>query len=160
MMNAETSSSEVSVTARPVRPLEWACFLLLVFASVFLPLVFGELYPFTIAPMFRDNPRHYCEYQIFGPEGRELPLSDFQLQRNYDGNPVGMGAGLKPPATFNQFGQVAGEKSLRLHLRTMLNRKHPNLEYVDVVQTVIGPVDSLTVGVIRTTTIREYRDVP
>ena len=159
MMNAETSTSEDTVTARPVRTIELACVLLFALASVVLPATYGELYPFTVAPMFRDNPELYCEYQVFGPDGEELPLDSFQLQRNYDGNPVGFGAGLKPPETFDQFGREPTEERLRDHIRKMLNEKHPGLEYVDVVQRVVGPTNSLTVGVIRTTKIREYQDV-
>ena len=67
-----------------------------------LLLVFGDLFPFTSAPMFRDKPLLYCEYKVTGPTGGDMPLSGFELQRNYDGNPVGMGAGVRPAPSLDR----------------------------------------------------------
>ena len=158
-MGIQESTSKDVVTAQRIGSVELACVLLFGLASIVLPVMYGELYPFTIAPMFRDSPKLYCIYQVLSPDGESLTLERFQLQRNYDGNPVGLGAGLKPPKTLDRFGHAPSEQDLRSHIRKMLDAKHPGLAYVDVIQQVVGPINSRTVGVIRTTRIREYQDV-
>src|SRR5262245_37268586 len=101
---------------RPVSRVELACVALFAACNVIIPLSAGELYPFTVAPMFRDSPKAYCEYEVIGPDGAPLPLTDFQLQRNYDGNPVGFGAGVHPPPTFDEFGSAPSLSALRAHV--------------------------------------------
>lgn len=126
--------------------------------NLVLSLVFGDLYPFTITPMFSDNPRLYCGYQVLDPQGIQLPLRDFQLQRNYRGNPVGLGAGVRPPPSLDEFGTAADEATIRAHVAGILGKRFPELRYVDVVQTVIGPIDSKRVGVVREARFRVNPD--
>ena len=117
-------------------------------AHLLIPLVGGDIYPFTSAPMFRDNPTRYASYRVFDAAGKELPQRDWLLQRVYDGNPIGYGVGLKPPPVIEQeFGQITDESAVVAHIRRQStrpeNRRH---EFVDVVRAVIGPVDSQRVG--------------
>ena len=87
-------------------------------AHVVVPLVWGDIYPFTSAPMFRDKPQQYCNYRIFAPDGTELRQEDWLVQRVYDGNPVGYGVGITPPAVIEQkFGVVHEEREVREHFR-------------------------------------------
>lgn len=112
--------------------------LILAACMIIIPLALGELYPFTIAPMFRDAPARYCNYKITGPDGKVYSNLDFALQRNYDGNPVGMGAGIVPPSTVDTFGAVPSGEEIRMHLRPILQQNFPDLQYIDVVQTVFA----------------------
>ena len=125
---------------------------------VIIPLMFGELFPFSSAPMFRDRPKVYCVYEVTDPTGVALPLAAFALQRNYDGNPVGLGAGVPPPASLDVFGDAPSMERVQAHVRARLTDHPPALAYVDVTQTVIGAVDDAAVGVIRRQTARVTRD--
>ena len=126
--------------------------------NLLLSIVFEDLYPFTIAPMFRDNPQLYCDYQVLDPQGTQLSLRDFQLQRNYDGNPLGLGAGVRPPHSLDTFGSVPDEAMLIAHVSRILPASFPELRYVDVVQTVTGPVDENRVGIVKETRYRVNAD--
>jgi hypothetical protein len=131
----------------------------LLLASVLVPLVWGDVYPFTSAPMFRDNPRQCCNFRVFAPDGTELPAEDWLCHRVYDGNPLGYGVGLQPPAIVErQFGAVCSESDLRRHFQEQLARpEYRRFEYVEIVQEVIGPVDEERVGVVETRRLRIER---
>jgi hypothetical protein len=147
-------SSEERVTR--VRSGELIAIAVFVLANLIVPAVFGDLYPFTVTPMFSDSPKVYCEYRVLAPDGSILRLADFQLQREYDGNPPGLGAGLIPSVTLDRFGIVPEERAVVDHVA----RRLPTMEglpYVDVVQEVIGPVSSERVGITRTNRWRVSR---
>lgn len=113
-------------------------------AHAFVPLVWGDIYPFTSAPMFRDKPERYCNYHVFAPDGTELPQEDWLVQRVYDGNPVGYGVGVTPPAVIEQeFGIVHDEAEIREHVARQFSGEQGGLQrvmpYVDVVQEAFGP---------------------
>jgi len=125
---------------------------LLLLANVIVPLVWGDVYPFTSAPMFRDSPDQCCNYCVLGADGRELLADQWLVQRVYDGNPIGYGVGVRPPAVIErEFGVVHDEAAVRRHLERQLaepgNQSHLSIE---VVRQVIGPVDRQHVGVVRT----------
>src|SRR2546423_508192 len=116
-------------------------------AHIVVPLVWGDLYPFTSAPMFRDRPTQYCNYHIFAPDGTELPQEDWLVQRGYGGNPVGYGVGIRPPAVIEQgFGVVHDGATVRAHMErqftTLQNRED---DFVNVQQEVFGPNDEGTI---------------
>jgi hypothetical protein len=121
-------------------------------ANVGLPLIFGDVYPFTSAPMFRDLPQKYCNYRVLAPDGRELPAEDWLVQRIYDGNPVGYGVGVRPPAVLeSEFGIIHDEAHVRRHIEQQFARSgNERYEYVNVEQQLIGPIDGRHVGVVRT----------
>jgi hypothetical protein len=109
--------------------------------------------------MFRDNPDVYCDYQVIGPDGTSQRLIDFQLQQNYDGNPVGFGAGVKPPPTVDEFGSAPSLFVLREHVERVLKARHPKLPYVEVVQRIVGESTEFTVGTIREARLRVEQHV-
>jgi hypothetical protein len=123
----------------------------LLIANVVVPLLGGDIYPFTSAPMFRDSPSQCCNYKVLAADGRELNLRDWRLERVYDGNPVGYGVGVRPPPILEtQFGSVHDEATLRKHVERQfgepVNQEHP---FVDVIQEVIGPTGGQRLGVVR-----------
>jgi len=121
-------------------------------ANVIVPLLWGDVYPFTSAPMFRDSPRRFCNYRVFSPFGVELPLVNWNLERVYDGNPVGYGVGVQPPPVLEQdFGVVHEDAAVREHVERQFSRpENSQYEFVDVVQEVIGAIDDQRVGVTAT----------
>jgi hypothetical protein len=130
----------------------------LLLANVIVPLVWGDVYPFTSAPMFRDNPQSCCNYRVYGPDGNVLPAEDWLFHRIYDGNPLGYGVGLQPPPVIEQqFGHVPNQQQLRQHIERLLTLpENAALRYIRVEQDVIGPLpdDPERVGVIE---MRQYR---
>ena len=64
----------------------------------------------------------------------------------YDGNPVGLGVGVCPPETLDQFGEVPDEQTVRKHIKSCL-RELPGLKFVLVEREIIGPIDAWRVGV-------------
>jgi hypothetical protein len=121
-------------------------------ANVIVPLIWGDVYPFTSAPMFRDAPRQFANYRVYSIKGKLLDPADWLVQRVYDGNPVGYGVGVKPPPVLEQeFGVIADEATVREHIqRQLAEPRHAREAFVDVVQEVIGPIDGQHVGVERT----------
>jgi hypothetical protein len=129
-------------------------------ANVVVPLIWGDVYPFTSAPMFRDCPTQCANYHVFAPDGSELPAENWLVQRVYDGNPVGYGVGTRPPAVIEQqFGVVHDEAAVRRHIERQFGRpSNQPYEVVEVVQEVIGVVDHADyVGVVRTSRWRVWR---
>jgi hypothetical protein len=127
-------------------------------AHVVVPLVWGDLYPFTSAPMFRDKPERYCDYHVFGPDGTELPQEDWLVQRVYDGNPVGYGVGVAPPAVIEQqFGAVDEEQVVRRHILERFKRlpAAPPIVFVD--QRIFGPRRDGTIGLVDANSWRVQR---
>jgi hypothetical protein len=126
----------------------------LLLANIIVPLVWGDVYPFTSAPMFRDNPQHCCNYRVLGPDGEELPAEDWLCHRIYDGNPVGYGVGIKPPPILErEFGHVSSEDDIRTHATALMRRAdNLGLDRVEIVQEIIGslPDDPERVGIVET----------
>lgn len=123
---------------------------LLLAANAIVPLVCGDLYPFTSAPMFRDRPGKYCNYRVVAPDGTALPPQSFGAQRLYDGNPVGYGVGLAPPPILENFGAERTEAEVRAHLQALLARpENKHLPYVVVEQEVRGPTPAGRIETLR-----------
>jgi hypothetical protein len=140
-------------------PLAQVAVALLLAANIILPLVSGDVYPFTSAPMFRDSPTAYCNYRVSEPDGKQLPAVDWLVQRIYDGNPVGYGVGVRPPAVLEaEFGVIHDEATVRRHIEGRFSEKgNDRHEFVVIEQEIIAPVDSQRLGVIETKTWRVYR---
>lgn len=120
-------------------------------ANIVVPVVWGDLYPFTSGPMFRDSPTQYCNYRVFGPDGQLLDPNAFHCHRIYDGNPVGYGVGIQPPPVIEEFGQARDEAYCREHvLKHLASEANCRYPFVTLEQDVIGAVDSEHVGIIRT----------
>src|SRR5947199_10639013 len=107
-------------------------------ANVVVPLIWGDVYPFTSAPMFRDAPRQFCNYRVYSIKGKLLDPADWLVQRVYDGNPVGYGVGVRPPLVLEQeFGVVPDEAAVRHYFqRQLAEPQHGQHTFVDVVQEV------------------------
>jgi hypothetical protein len=120
-------------------------------ANIVVPVTMGDLYPFTSGPMFRDAPTRYCNYRVYGPDGKLLEAEAFLCHRIYDGNPVGYGVGVQPPAVIEEFGSERDEAYCRDHILKHLtveeNRRYP---FVEIEQEVIGPIDAERIGVMKT----------
>lgn len=130
-------------------------------SHVVVPLVWGDIYPFTSAPMFRDKPERYCNYHIFAPDGTELPQSDWLVQRVYDGNPVGYGVGIKPPAVIEQeFGVVHERQKVQEHLLRQFKSSSASYKFIDVQQHIFGPQTNGTIGLLKVSTWRIERPTP
>ena len=120
-----------------------------VLVSMVVPLYRTELFPFSRAPMFADAPRRYCEYRVVSPDGSPLDLRDFGIHRNYWGNPLGVGAGFLPADTADRFGEVSDPETVIARVTACLARR-PDLEFVEVVREVIGPLKSGGIGTVET----------
>lgn len=125
---------------------------LLLVANIVVPVVWGDVYPFTSAPMFRDSPRFCCNYRVYDLQGRELPPENWLVQRLYDGNPLGYGVGIRPPQILEQeFGAPWSEAEVITHIEQQFSRpENRDIAAVEVVQEVIGPIDNQHVGILRT----------
>jgi len=138
-----------SATPRGRRELAAVGLFCLAFAVT--PLVTTELYPFSRAPMFADAPRQYCDYAVITPDGRRLTdprrLALLGLQRNYWGNPLGVGVGFEPAESADVFGATAPRERVTEMVEERL-KGFTNVKYVDVEQSVVGPTDADHVGVI------------
>lgn len=149
-----------------------ACCTIFVLANVVVPLTLGDVYPFTVAPMFCEAPQVYCNYRIYDPAGKLLADNStrridppgqpdpFCLRRYYDGNPTGLGVGICPPATIDggMFGSLHDEQHVRQHIAECLKgRSEP---YVDVEQEIVGPLDDYRVGIQRTHRWRITQEAP
>lgn len=146
-----------SIAKQPrLRWAEGAAIVVFLAANIIVPLVWGDVFPFTTAPMFRDTPQAYSIYRVFTLTGEELPASDFLLHRIYDGNPPGYGVGIRPPATLADFGKVATADEIRRHVARYLTASLP---MVEVVQEVIGPREDGSVGSITTNRVVVEREV-
>jgi hypothetical protein len=132
---------------------------LLLAANLLVPVLWGDVYPFTSSPMFRDAPTQYCSYKVLSLDGRELPSSDWLLQRIYDGNPVGYGVGLRPPPVLEQqFGIIHDEATVRDHVqRQFAKSQNSHHQFVDIIQETIGPVDAQRVRVVSAEVWRVYQ---
>jgi len=118
---------------------------LFVLANLILPFVIEEVFPITTAPMFRDNPQVYCDFTVLDPSGTALPLSDFDMQRVYDGNPAGYGSGRLANPSLDRFGisedpdlTIPSRDEIRLWTQDRLAQM--NFPFVTVQVKVIGPV--------------------
>src|SRR5947208_4684051 len=114
---AEPSNQSPSIRSR----LAITAVAALLAANVVVPLIWGDVYPFTSAPMFRDAPRQFCNYRVYSIKGKLLDPADWLVQRVYDGNPVGYGVGVRPPLVLEQeFGVVPDEAAVREYFQRQL----------------------------------------
>ncbi len=118
--------------------------------NVAVPLVWGDVYPFTSAPMFREAPVQCCQYRVL-VDGQEQPAAKWLLNRIYDGNPVGYGVGIRPPAVLEQeYGVIHDTAAVRSHIQQQLARpENQHVEHVEVIQEVVGAIGS-SVGILTT----------
>ena len=71
-------------------------------------------------------------------ETDKASLTKLGVQRNYWGNPLGVGVGYEPPPTVDDFGRVAAKKRVMEMVARRLEQ-FPDRKYVEVEQTVVRP---------------------
>ena len=108
-----------------------------VVVSLFAPVVVGELYPFTISPMFCDQPNQYCTYQLFDERGETLDLETFGLHLVYDGNPPGLGMGIEAQERLHEFGVVPEIESVADHVRKVVDAQQASYQKIRIRQKVV-----------------------
>ena len=113
------------------RKLETFCVIAFVAVNLIAPMVIGEVYPFTISPMFSDQPSQYCVYRVRDQNGQLIDSEPFGLHLVYDGNPPGLGMGIQAPPTLHGFGSTATLAQLKDHVADKLAAM-PEREFVTV----------------------------
>ncbi|QEG20678.1 hypothetical protein [Mariniblastus fucicola] len=106
--------------------------------NLLAPVVVGEMYPFTISPMFCDQPKQYCTYQLFDQDGKELDLEAFGLHLVYDGNPPGLGMGIEAAPQLHGFGEVPELDEVVAHVRKIADEDGKSFRLIRVCQSVVG----------------------
>ena len=87
------------------------------------PIVIGERYPFTISPMFYDQPAECCTYVVTDTDGRVLDAQRFNLHLVYDGNPPGLGMGIEPTETLHPYCLPCQQQQVTDHVRAIMQRE-------------------------------------
>ena len=121
-------------------------------ANIGVPVLWGDVYPFTSAPMFRDAPTECCQYTIRSLDQQGLNPADWLLHRVYDGNPVGYGVGLQaPPVLEQRYGDVHDLAAIQQHVARQFKRAaNATHRTVEIQQIVIGALANGSVGPVRT----------
>ncbi len=153
-MHEPAANPQTARSARRQTVVGVICLGLFLAAHCIVPLVWGDLYPFTSGPMFRDAPQQYCEYHFLDSEGKKHSAAEWDhylLFHAYDGNPVGYGVGLVPPPVLEQeFGVVHPESAVRRQIAGKHRSEEGVTRLTVVVQEVIGPKPDGSVGVVQT----------
>jgi len=132
-MNAEDNNNKPTKSRR----FELVAVVLFVVVNLLAPLVVGEMYPFTISPMFRDQPEQYCTYQLFDESGNEIALETFGLHLVYDGNPPGLGMGIEAVPRMHEFGDVPNLDQVEVHVRNVAKSSGTKHSQIRVSQSVV-----------------------
>jgi len=132
-MNAEDTNNQQTKSRR----VELIAVALFVVVNLFAPLVVGEMYPFTVSPMFRDQPKQYCTYQLFDESGNEIDVEAFGLHLVYDGNPPGLGMGIEAFPRMHEFGEVPEMTDVIDHVRSLLDI-HSQYSQIRICQSVVS----------------------
>ena len=138
---------------------QFRCLLVVVVLQISVPFVVHELYPFSAATMFAYSLDQVAVYSVVAPDGERLSRRSFGLQINNPHDPPVMtlgryGYGRMSPSTIQQrgsaapYGNVASRQDVFRQVQSRLLTM-PHLPYVRVTQSVLGPLDSQQVGVMR-----------
>ena len=100
--------------------------------NLFAPWVMGERYPFTISPMFSDQPTQFCVYDLSTVDGQPVDARPFGLHLVYDGNPPGLGMGVVAAPMLHHYDTIADEATVRDHVQRLL-RDDPDNQWPDTV---------------------------
>ena len=122
------------------RKLEISCVVAFVIINLIGPMVVGEMYPFTISPMFSDQPNQYSVYEVLDESGQSIDSKPFGLHLVYDGNPPGLGMGIQAHPTLHGFGETSTVDQLRSHVQKKL-AEMPEREFVTVKRSLVRCVD-------------------
>ena len=131
------------------RKLEILCVAAFVIVNLVAPLVIGEVFPFTISPMFSDQPSEYCVYRVLDQDGQPLDGEPFGLHLVYDGNPPGLGMGIQAQPTLHGFGKTATLEQLKTHVQDRLAAM-PERKFVTVERSLVRCVSNRLVETVNT----------
>ena len=123
------------------RKLETLCVAAFVIVNLVAPLVIGEVFPFTISPMFCDQPSEYCVYRVIDQDGEPIDGEPFGLHLVYDGNPPGLGMGIQAQPTLHGFGKTATLEQLTAHVEKKL-ADMPERDFVTVERCLVRCVSN------------------
>lgn len=112
------------VNAHKNRSWELAAAAIFVAVHLLAPVVLGEMYPFTISPMFCDQPTECCTYQITDSAGESVDAALFNLHLVYDGNPPGLGMGIVARETLHPYCAPCDEAEVTRHMRAIMKREN------------------------------------
>ena len=138
------------------RKLELFCVIAFVSVNLVAPMVVGEMYPFTISPMFSDQPQEYCVYEVLDQNGQLIDSEPFGLHLVYDGNPPGLGMGIQAQPTLHGFGETATLEQLKAHVQEKLVDM-PEREFVTVERHLVQCVEHRPMESV--STIQVFRSV-
>jgi hypothetical protein len=108
-----------------------------VVVNLFAPFLVGEMYPFTVSPMFRDQPSQYCTYELLDENGNQLELEPFGLHLVYDGNPPGLGMGIEAAPRLHGFGEVPEFDLVIEHVRSKASSMQLGCKNLRLCQTIV-----------------------
>ena len=131
------NSADDPIQPTKSRRLELVAVVVFVVVNLFAPLVVGEMYPFTISPMFCDQPSQYCTYQLFDEAGNDIDCEAFGLHLVYDGNPPGLGMGIEPAQQLHGFGEVPEFEEVVKHVRNQAASIGSKHKAVRIKQSVV-----------------------
>ena len=109
-------------TDRRSRSLELWLATAFVLVHLVAPVVVGERYPFTISPMFCDQPNECCTYVVTDADGNILDAAQFNLHLVYDGNPPGLGMGIEPTETLHPYCVPCQREKVTDHVRGIMQQ--------------------------------------
>lgn len=125
-----------------------------VVVNLLAPLVVGEMYPFTISPMFRDQPKEYCTYQLFDESGVEIDPETFGLHLVYDGNPPGLGMGIEATPRMHEFGVVPTVETVVDHVRNVAKTSGSKRKRIRLCQSIVSCPQNTPETIVREAMIR------
>jgi hypothetical protein len=137
------------------RKFEFAAVAIFLVANLAAPFCVGELYPFTVSPMFCDQPKEYCTFEVFDESGNSLAPAAVGLHLVYDGNPPGLGMGIQAKPTICEFGQVPSIGQIKSAVRNKFDspKVYPGVATITVKRLHASGCDNKVVEVIEEFTV-------
>lgn len=135
---------------------EWAFIVLFVCAHALVAPLVVDLYPLSTMPMFSDRTRAITEVEVFAPDGQPLRAASFGLGSSYLANPSPR-YGISPPVSAARQGQLLSADEVSEAVLRAVRTRGVDLAFVDVVQRVVGPLDTGAhgrVGVVLSSRVR------
>ncbi len=118
-------------------------------ATLVVPLVAWEWFPFSAPTMFSERPSSYCHYRVWDESGERVSRSEVGLQCNNPHDPPLMtfgrrGYGRLSPATLNHYDARPTVEEIRQHAEERAEGRR-----LVVRRRIIGAVDDDRVGVVQ-----------
>jgi hypothetical protein len=126
----------------------WGVFLFLG-ATLVVPLVAWEWFPFSAPTMFSERTASYCHYRVWDESGDRVSRSEVGLQCNNPHDPPlttfgRRGYGRLSPETLNHYDAVPTVEEIREHVQARAEGRR-----LVVRRRVIGAVDEDRIGIVQ-----------